>query len=781
MSKSEHRNLAEHLRALPDERLVALLRARLDLATPVPADISVLATRAHTRMSVARALEQLDQFTLEVLDALRLAPDVETLHARVGGAAPELSVRRAVDRLVELAIAWPDGRSLHLTPVLDEVCSPYPTGLGRPVGSLLAGLGSGQLAPVLEALHLPAVRQPDAAALLTEALTDQVRLRALLSMAPAEAKAVLDKLAAGPPLGSVRDARAPLPAETPVRWLLAHGLLLAIDDETVELPREIGLIVRGEAPLGALHPVPPAPATTPHPKATVDGAGAGQVIEAVRLVESLLEECATEAPGVLRAGGLGVRDLRRLAKAAGVEERLAALLLEVARAAGLLDDTGDVDPEWLPTAAYDRWHADSTEDRWSQLARAWLTMDRLPGLIGQRDDRDRLVAPLSFEVQRVGAPDVRRLTLEVLAAQPKGSAVAADGIVAQLRWEAPRRGGRNRDNSIGWALDEAATLGITGRDALTTYGRALLTGDDPAAALAAQLPDPLDHVLVQADLTVVAPGPLQPELASEMALVADVESAGGATVYRVTPASVRRALDAGRAASDLHGLFAQRSRTAVPQALTYLIDDVARRHGGLRAGAAGAYLRSDDEALLAEILADRQCEALRLRRLAPTVLISAAAPGRLLDTLRDAGYAPVIEDASGGIVLTRPDARRAPVRTRSIRPGADLPTLSDDHLAEAVRSLRRGDETARNARRSPVTTTEIPGSTTATTLAVLQHAARERQRVLLGYVDAHGGTLARTVMPVSIGAGYLRAEDERTDILHTFALHRITSAALVDE
>jgi len=595
---------------------------------------------------------------------------------------------------------------------------------------------------------------------------------------------VLARLAEGPPLGGVREARRSVPAEdadTPVRWLLAHGLLVAIDDESVELPREVGLLLRGAAPLGPLHPEPPQPSPTAHDRSAVDAAGAGQVIEAVRLVEVLLEECAAEAPGVLRSGGVGVRDLRRLARVAGVAERTAALLLEVARAAGLLDDTDAADAEWLPSPAYDRWHSDPTEQRWSRLARSWLAMIRLPGLIGQRDEKDRLVAPLSFEVQRVGAPEIRRLALEVLAAQPKGAAVTADDVVARLSWDAPRRGGRHRDDAIRWALEEAALLGVTGRGALTTYGRALLAGGEPAGLLAAQLPAPLDHVLVQADLTVVAPGPLQPELAAEMALLADVESAGSATVYRVTPASVRRALDAGQSAGDLHGLFAQRSRTPIPQALTYLIDDVARRHGGLRAGAAGSYLRSDDEALLAEILADRRSEPLRLRRLAPTVLVSSGPLNRLLDTLRDAGYAPVVEDARGVLVLTRPDARRAPVRTRPVRPGADLPTLDDAHLAEAVRALRRGDEAARNARRAPVTTTELPGVTTATTLAVLQHAARERQQVMLGYVDSHGGTMAKLVMPLSIGAGYLRAEDQRTDITHTFALHRITSASLVDE
>ena len=48
-------------------------------------------------------------------------------------------------------------------------------------------------------------------------------------------------------------------------------------------------------------------------------------------------------------------------------------------------------------------------------------------------------------------------------------------------------------------------------------------------------------------------------------------------------------------------------------------------------------------------------------------------------------------------------------------------------------------------------------------LAVLQQAVREKALVWVGYVDAHGGAASRLLRPVSIGAGYLRAEDERTD------------------
>src|SRR5262249_54813374 len=155
-----------------------------------------------------------------------------------------------------------------------------------------------------------------------------------------------------------------------------------------------------------------------------------------------------------------------------------------------------------------------------------------------------------------------------------------DQIAALLAWRAPRRGGRLRDEVVRLACAEATAVGLMARGAVTSAARALLADGPTAAAkqMAEAMPEPRDHGLVQADLTVVAPGPLEPELAAEMALVADVESAGGATVYRIGEASVRRALDAGRAAAELHEMFRTRSRTPVPQSLSYLIDDVARRH-----------------------------------------------------------------------------------------------------------------------------------------------------------------------------------------------------------
>ena len=66
-------------------------------------------------------------------------------------------------------------------------------------------------------------------------------------------------------------------------------------------------------------------------------------------------------------------------------------------------------------------------------------------------------------------------------------------------------------------------------------------------------------------------------------------------------------------------------------------------------------------------------------------------------------------------------------------------------------------------------------------LELLSRAVRENLPVWLGYVDAQGSGSQRVVQPVSLAGGFLQGYDERRGESRTFAVHRITSAALVEE
>src|SRR5262249_19989143 len=144
---------------------------------------------------------------------------------------------------------------------------------------------------------------------------------------------------------------------------------------------------------------------------------------------------------------------------------------------------------------------------------------------------------------------------------------------------------------------------------------------------------------------------------------------------------------------------ARRSATPVPQGLSYLIDDVARRHGRLRGGAARAFLRADDEVLLAEGLAHKDADSFELRRIAPTVLVSELGLAELLEALRAAGFAPGAEAGDGSLLDLRPPGRRIPTRPRPV-PRAALPVPNEAHVAALVAAIRAGDHAAALAPRA---------------------------------------------------------------------------------
>ncbi|MBV9514494.1 MAG: helicase-associated domain-containing protein [Mycobacteriaceae bacterium] len=740
--------LGAWLADLPDDRLVRLLELRPDLTQPPPGNIAALAARAQARQSVKAAGDDLDFVTLAVLDALLVlhadtAPvPTAKLTALLGDRAPNDVLTAALDVLQERGLVWGEATL--------RVVAEAPAALPWHPGQV-----------TLESAARPAAE----IAAQIDALGDAER-------------ELLDRLLSGSPVGRTRDAAPGTPPDRPVQRLLTTGLLRQIDDQTVILPRVVAQVLRGEEP-GPVNVTAPTPAVSTTTAADVDAAAAGAVIDLLRETELLLETLGATPVPELRSGGLGVREVKRLTKLTGVDEQRLGLLLEISAAAGLiaaglprpepLDGEG---PYWAPTAQSDRFNDLPAAERWHLMATTWLSLPSRPGLAGRRGPDNKPIAALSDALFSTAAPLDRRLLLGFLAELPPGVGIDAREATRTLLWRRPRWALRLQPGPVADLVYEATALGLVGRGALSTPARALLSGaptDDTVAAMDRVLPESINYFLLQADLTVVVPGPLRRELADQLAEVATVESAGAAMVYRISESSIRRALDIGRTAGSLQQFFLKHSKTPVPQGLKYLIDDLARRHGQLRVGIAASFVRCDDAALLAQVAAAPLAEALQLRLLAPTVAVAQAPIAEVLAALREAGFAPAAEDATGAIVdLRARGARVADMPHRRSYRSVNPPTTQ---TLEAIVAMLRRVAAAAPAMRIDA----------GTAVVLLQQAVRDQTSVVMGYVDPAGVATQRVVSPISVRGGQLIAFDPASGRVREFAVHRVTSVVSVDE
>ncbi len=743
------RSLADQLRSWSDPQLTSLLLRRPDLATPAPHDFGQLASRASVRASVWRALDSLTRLELYVLDALVVTGHTSRSEVRHLVHAEPAAVDAAVETLVELGVVWESGQGL------------------RPLSGAAEALSGGASAGV-SGLRPRSPEPPSA----------EVVRRHLASLSP-EARALLEHVdahggEAAP--GSARLTVTIAEASSPAEELIARRLLVSRSAGTVLLPGEVGLVLRGGHTTVEHVGTPPEVLTTQRSPEQVDRAAAGAAFELVRRTELLLDWWSTHPPGQLRSGGLGVRDLKATAVHLHVEEESAALIVETAWAAGLLasraDETGS--PVWVPTDAYDAWTSRPVTERWVALARAWLDSPRATALVGTRDENGKTRNALSPELAGRTVEESRGMALSALGQLGAGEVLAAGtgapSLVARVAWERPRRPASRADEVVA-ALEQGAVVGVLALGGLASYARLLMDEEDPTSTLEGLLPAPVDHVLIQADLTAVAPGPLGSELARRLQLLADVESRGGATVYRFNAGSLRRALDVGWTATEIHDFLASVSRTPVPQPLTYLVDDVVRTFGSIRVGSAEAFLRADDETMLTELLAHPKAASLGLRRIAPTVLVCDTPVDVLLPRLRELGAAPVVESADGTVRVTRPDVLRA--RAARGRGAPARVVRAEARAASTINAIRAGERAA-----------SAPGAEGASSpsgsLAALREAIEARTSVLIRYVDNHGASTERIVDPLALDGGRLTAYDHRADDARSFAVHRITTVRRLD-
>jgi hypothetical protein len=711
-------SFADELRARSDEAIAQLFAVRPDLLSPVPTDLSALSARANSTPSLMRALESLNKFQLEVLTSASTLNQPFSKSELLSVSVPEAG--EELLRLWAAALVYKDGTKFRL-----------PGNLGQLIGDEPAGLGPRSL--------------------------KKIDFKALKDL-PDDSAAVLERLTWGPPRGQVGNIKAPGKS---IGWLLENDYLAVMDSKTVVLPREVGMHLRGGKVFKDYSPTASKFVGTSRKQKDVDRAAIANISNFLRWCEELAHHWSDEPPIALRSGGLGIRDLKRSADHLGIAENCVAFVAEVLYLGGLI--VIDPDDQILPTNSFDIWMSRSFEERWSSLVSLWLETSRVSGLSGKVGEKN--IAPLGPELDRAGISSMRKVTLNILAEN-----LESDPVIKNLQeiiaWQMPQR---FNAEYIEWTLREAEWLGLTGQGALSEFGIAFLKGSDELGVERA-LPKPVDHILIQADNSAIAPGPLTVELANMIGTIADIESRGGASVYRFSESSIRRGLDHGQTGEQIKDFLKKTSKTPVPQPLEYLINDVAKRHGRLRVGVAQTYIRCEDEGLLTQILHDKKLESLRFRKLAPQVLICDFEAGDVIATLREANYLPAAENASG-ILISAPAIRRAKSRPKPPRIISETSTPSEIVIKAAVRTLRTGEKASSHKPR------EVPRTTANETLDLLHQYIEEQASLTIGYADTNGGVSNRLIDPISISLGTLIARDHATGEMQSFRIPRITGVS----
>ncbi|MDQ0851518.1 hypothetical protein QFZ65_003456 [Arthrobacter sp. B3I9] len=823
------RALSKELEARSDDSLRALFSARPDLISPGVPDFAALAARASSRVSVQRALERLNRPEMQVLETLHLCTNTDTGHSASSAMLKKLingaslaSLDRLLHSLQELALVHraepPHGvtpaqsRHRYYLPVgsLKDVIGIYPAGLGRSYTELvrLQPAFAQRVVQLVGELHrsgaavAPATTPMEAALSLQHWTATPESLQRILATAPERTTALLDRFGNWA-MGAVPQAqrRASVIHQAsdvgPVDWLLARGLLVPLDAAHVELPRSVGVSLRGGFVIENFALTPPVPRLGFTSAALRRNAALGAIAETLRLVGELLHVIREQPLATLRSGGVGVREMKRLADALRIELRDAGVLAELCALAGLLrldvDSSSWVQPPQL------EWLALPRQEQWLWLVNAWLASERAPSLVGQpvtggapapsahRGTAGAMINALSAEAQRPDAPVIRKRILEILrelsleASTLDGQAPVLDAaaVLERADWSQPRMA-RRFSSLVRGVLAEAELLGLMGSGALSQIGAAIAAGEPEEALgiLGEHLPAALNHVLLQADLTAVAPGYLAPELSEKLLTMADAEGQGPATIYRFSVSSVRRALDAGQDGQALLDFLRQHSATAIPQPLTYLIEDTAARHARLRVGAAASFIQSEDETALLELLNASAASGLSLSRIAPTVLVSSAPPRETAQVLRSLGLSPAVEESESAVVRLRratpaPNGTSRPVYTppRTAPPEADV----DAQLAV----LRGGRPAADGTGAHPA----AAGSEEAVQLGLetLLKAIRLKQRVVMNVVDGMGNAVPETVVPLAVNGGRVRVFDPAKETERVLSIHRIIDVEAAEE
>lgn len=459
-----------------------------------------------------------------VVPYTRLVPEADTLDWLERGGTSRKHLTAALERLRERALLLPAPAGQLALPSLLHVWAARMDGYGRPLDALLTrAYNAPEVKRIATVLGIEPRTRADAQAAIGVLLTDADRVRELVATAPAAAHELLDHMVAGPPLlrthcfvsryggyaggpddkYTFRDGGS---GDEGTDWLAERGMVVPVGPDLVELPYEVGRALRLDRPAPSLSlDVEPLTRVAELPR-DWDGQGAMAAGAAAWRAELVLRELAARPPAVRKAGGIAVRDTRRLAKSAATSEEHTRLWLDLAVNAGLAAPKTD-EPEpgarargrgrtrpgaskpaarLLATDRYDAWAAATPAGKLLPLMAAWAVV---PEVFTHWPEQDETPVALISPQDPYAVP-LRHGVLRALATLPDGCGLAAGAqgraeLLERAAWFQPVLGALHGDpgdtgdddealaGRLKATLSEAELLGLVAHGALTEAGRAV--------------------------------------------------------------------------------------------------------------------------------------------------------------------------------------------------------------------------------------------------------------------------------------------------------------------
>lgn len=303
----------------------------------------------------------------------------------------------------------------------------------------------------------------------------------------------------------------------------------------------------------------------------------------------------------------------------------------------------------------------------------------------------------------------------------------------------------------------AALIGLSSGGAMSSWLNQVLIEDFAAAGklIAANLPIDQDRIIVQADLSIIAPGPLPTKKEIMLRRFADTEQIGLASTYRLSALSLSHALETGLTVSQIREFLNSLSDKAMPQPVEYLINEAEKRFGRLvvKDTEVGALITSTDAILLAEIINEQKLKPFDIRAVEDGALHTRFESEVVYFALRELGFVAIRKDAKDLVISPRVVAEQNEVAEIEASALSDVKRLRE-HEARVGHSPD-DDDLQRQ----------------------IQLAIKNKAKARFTVTSANGD-LEFLLEPIGIANGRLRAKDRKADIERTLPLASIIKVVL---